>query len=277
VAPLLAPCSSSSAALAPTDLRAIYLFAGAVDDSKSDLVAALEAEGFEVTAIDILRPGPDMDLLDDSVWEIWKGKLLAGYFDLAIVSPPCGTYSPARRLQPGPPILRFEDSTMVEGLNPWNRKQVKLADILSSRACEAFEIQMGNGGAAVFEQPEPRLGEPSLFHSERALGWWYNDRVRSWKGDQCPYGAASTKPTELKTVGIELPDFNENRCAHTRVWQSWTSNGRAASGYKAHIPLRGKDENGNWRTAPSSRYPYELCKYIAEQCFLAIYLRRSSL
>jgi hypothetical protein len=218
-----------------------------------------------------------MDLLDDTIWEMWKGKLLAGYFDLAVVSPPCGTYSPARLLQPGPPVLRQEDGTMLPGLNPWNRKQVKLADILSSRALEAFEIQMDLGGTAIFEQPEPRAGEPSLFHSPRAVAWLANARVKSWTGDQCPYGAASTKPTELRTVGIELPEFDGNRCRHHETWRTWTSNGTEFSGYKAHIPLLGRNENGQWRTAPSARYPYELCKYIAEQCFLALYAQQPAI
>ena len=141
----------------------------------------------------------------------------------------------------------------------------------SSRALEAFEIQMDLGSTAVFEQPEPRAGEPSLFHSPRAVAWLANARVKSWTGDQGPHGAASTKPTELRSVGIELPEFEGNRCSHQETWRTWASNGTELSGYKAHIPLLGRNENGQWRTAPSARYPYDLCKYIAEQCFLALY------
>jgi hypothetical protein len=154
---------------------------------------------------------------------------------------------------------------------------ISATHVSSSRALEAFEIQRDLGGAAVFEQPEPRAGEPSLFHSPRAVAWLANARVKSGTGDQCPYGAASTKPTELRPVGMELPEFEWDRCSHQETWRTWTSNGTELSGYKAHIPLFGRNEYGQWRTAPSARYPYELCKYIAEQCFLALYALQAAI
>ena len=96
----------------PTKPRLLYLYSG---PNRPDSVQHFaERLGWEVTNADI-EACPSMDLLDADVWEELLSKVESDYYDAALASPPCGTFSAARSEQQGPRPLRTASGPELYG------------------------------------------------------------------------------------------------------------------------------------------------------------------
>ena len=81
---------------------------------------------------------------------------------------------------------------------------------------------------------------------------------------QCEFGASSPKPTRFISdlqnfeglVHQGVPRFDKD-------WKYLGPLPNACPHPKAHEPLIGMDDQGNWRTGPAAHYPGELCKFLA--------------
>ena len=109
------------------------------------------------------------------------------------------------------------------------------------------------------ENPEP-LAPVSLFNLPEFVELAALTGVRSVDFDQCRWGAIAVKPTRLLFWGADFSGLGDKRCDHAPVWREWRDRaGVWREGLKAHAPLVGKDDSGEYRTKAAAAYPAKLC------------------
>ena len=230
----------------------------------------MQAWGANTVEVDIINGTPHADLLDDANWQFWKDKLAAGSFDGLLASPPCGSFCPARRLQPGPPILRSgkyvygfpKKLFRSKGLAPHHHEELRKANLLAIRCAEACQIMRDLRRPYVVEQPGKWRRFPHMFdffEFQRLL----QSGASTVLLDQCMYEAVSTKPSLLLFEFIECGVL-EAHCNHPSRWVS------AADGtwtWAAHAPTVGFNATSEpWPTKALAAYPSELNRGLA-LCF----------
>ena len=243
------------------------LFSGPAN-TKRNLAFYFQRFGVDSTQVDILNTTlSDQDLLDDSGWLRYRKKLREGYYDAVFASPPCRTFSEARSVRPGPPVLRnhqfpygFPRSQAAErGLSHGDITKIREDNLLAERTAEACRIIDAQCKPYAVEQPYPWQGGVCMFdlHSFR--------RLQSRGGqlvvfDQCRYDAPSTKPTQLLYKGASFGEL-EASCNHPKR-QLWGKDGR--SYMAAHPPvIQQQNPDGTYATKALAAYPPQLNFQIA--------------
>ena len=213
--------------------------------------------------VDILSV-PTQDLLDDYTWEVWKSKFKD--YDGAWLGPPCGTFCPARRFQPGPRVIRSVELVLgLKNLSAAEKAEVRCANILCERALDAAEDFYARGKPVGLGNPQPRPDEPCVFGFPRYIEFAARPGVFCYDFDQCTVGAGSVKPTRLMCFfSLALGSFANKRCGHAAVehW-SWSADKGYSCVVAAHPPLRGKHDGGKWKTKGAAAYPAALNAKIA--------------
>ena len=239
----------------------VHAFAGP-DGKKSSLSCELRSVGLQCHDIDTRREGiPDMDLLDDTVWESVK-TMLQEKAKGAMVDPPCGTFSRVRNHRPGPPVLRSTEH--IHGLPEIravakHKEELRKADILAERAIETCEIMHSRGLPFGFESPAPVADEPSIFLLPRAIALAKLPGVFSVVFDQCRFGALTTKPSQILAFKLPISDWCELRCSHTPDWHEFLdAYGTSHWKWSAHPPIAGNKAMGQWASAAAAAFPQEL-------------------
>ena len=248
--------------------RFLYLFSGS--DARDDSLGRfLVAWGIETDMVDKVNAGAvDNDLADDAVWCRWRAKLKAGEYHGMGASPPCGSFCGARKLQPGPPVLRSsaypygfpKGSPEAKHLRPEHFEDIRIGNLLAERAAEAALIMQQLGRPYWVEQPEHEATEPCMFqfHSFQQL---VQGGARKVQFDQCMHGSAATKPTSLLYQFCDASGL-AGRCNHPKRWV------RAPGGewlWKAHPPIVGAagKKRIEWPTKALAAYPEELNRGLA--------------
>ena len=154
----------------------LYLFSG--PGGRSDGFAAWAKEwgrgaGVKVVVdeLDIIN-GSTADLCDDSTWGSLIKRIREGEYHAVLMSPPCSTFSRARRndeLESGPSALRGpegRDLYGLAGLRPELLDKVKVGTLLGERAAEAAKSCSMHQPPVpwLLENPEIIPGDPSLFN-----------------------------------------------------------------------------------------------------------------
>jgi hypothetical protein len=85
---------------------ALLLFSGSSSRTSGSLQSHLELLGFTVEAYDILN-GAAGDLSDDAVWDPLLRRIKSGIYTVAVISPPCSTFSRVRNVPGGPRPLSW--------------------------------------------------------------------------------------------------------------------------------------------------------------------------
>ena len=248
--------------------RFLYLYSGP-EVREDSLGKFLVAWGVETDMVDKVNVGDlEGDLADDAVWGRWKAKLHAKVYHGLGASPPCGTFCSARKLQPGPPVLRSKahlygfpkGSFEAKRLRPEHFEDIRMGNLLAERAAEAASIMQKLCRPYWIEQPEHADGEPCmfLFESFRKL---VQGGAKFVHFDQCTYGAVATKPTTLLYQFCDAA-WLEGRCDHTKVWMQGPSNQGV---WRAHPPIVGAAARGHgeWPTKALQAYPGELNSCLA--------------
>ena len=111
-------------------------------DREVSLESCLNALGVPTEAYDIVN-GSAYDHVDDTVWDaLWK-RLQDGQFSGVFASPPCNTFSVARELPGGPPVLRGIHGASRYGLGELTVKQkelVRVHNLLAVRASMVLHL-----------------------------------------------------------------------------------------------------------------------------------------
>jgi hypothetical protein len=212
--------------------------------------------------VDIKATGKQ-DLLDDRVWESIVSDIRSRQYVGVLMSPPCGTYSSLREHRPGPRVLRsvehplgFRRGSSPEHLSVADRELLRVANILTLRSIEAFNLCVDLEIPVLLENPMPREGKPSIYLVPKMLELLARDGVEAEDMDQCTLGAPSTKPTRWAVYGFAVGIFADLRCKHPSVWHWWQDlRGRWQSQWSAHPGMHSRKVDGEWASLKSAAYP----------------------
>ena len=264
----------------------LYLFSGPLRHNDG-VPHFLAARNIECRCVDT-EISPDHDLLDQSNWEsLWEE--LPNY-EARLLSPPCGTFSAARRSgDGGPQPLRSSTGPGRYGLaslKPAEKEKVKVGNVLairSSRVCKESQIRKKPW---ILEQPHHRKdqGKTSMFTLDEFEELMGLDGVIKYTFDQCRFGAPWEKATDLLSNIQGLDSFNL-RCNHSK--RSWTIPWSGEKFWSAHPPLKGRqlaipseewgphllrqrEPAGDYLTRSAAAYPSDMNRALAEALAAAI-------
>eukprot|EP00435_Cladocopium_sp_Y103_P041567 s1387_g11.t1 len=192
----------------------------------------------------------------------WLQAIRAGFVIGFMGGPPCNTWSRARQVaiqgRPGPRVLRLADAAWGRpSLRISELRQVILGNLLLGFALECFTLLAICGGLGFIEHPRApeeehmvSIWKLPLVHAILTL-----PRVRLLHFAQGLLGAPSAKPTTLMVVGMESLESELHR-------------GRMCAS-NPHGASVGRDEDGNFRTAPLKEYPPGMCRAVSLAFFQA--------
>lgn len=243
---------------------ALILFSGR--PREGDLQDCLAELGWTVCAVDILAPRPT-NVLDDGVWSSIVRDISLGMFEALWVATPCNTFSPLREKQPGPRVLRSVDRIQgLKDLSPFEQKQVKESNIMTSRSGEACTKMDEISRPWGLENPDHGDGKPSLWKMPAIVQLAKNTNPTEVKFDQCRTGLATVKPTKFFVKGMDLSKLDGLRCNHpvleftTTSGEKWHAAHRPVVQRWVHLP-DGRKERAS---KSQGEYTRELCLTIAQ-------------
>ena len=195
-----------------------------------------------------LDEGPNFDLLVELVSQGWVAMNIGG--------PPCETWSAARHLElpdgrPGPRPLRSR-------AQPWGLHHLKLREL--KQLAMGSKLMLNNvfldvlttlkGGVSLKEHPAWPVNPDHAsiwrtpLHVElvKQVALTNEVLIYQWK-----FGAASVKPTVIRTLGMKHPRDVFRSCELEGV-------------QKPDAQLGGLNESGEFRTASAKEYPDAMCK-----------------
>ena len=257
----------------------LYLFAGAPRDGdirwQLEQLCKQHRVSLDMTEFDFVRD-PLQDLASPELWDAILKDCHAGAFDVAVLSPPCNTFSRARwkfsgRFGPRP----LRSSHFPKGF-PWlrdhDRKLSNLGNYFFEQSLQVAAAVCAKGGFFLLEHPE-QLGRVATGDIPGSAWDWpeVRDFVQSsgaacWALHQCLFGAETSKPTRFASNLPAAQAFGVH-------WHSLRDDGTYAGplGQCPHshdFNLIGFSDG--WRTAAAAAYPPELCKYLAFLIFSAM-------
>ena len=236
------------------------------------LAAALRGHGWSCIDFDCMNSVDD-DLSNDEAWERIFEAINRGLIQFVWMGPPCTSFSPARRHQPGPRAVR--DAANPRGLP---RQHLTQAEVEQVRLANYLVVQCGRTATLAHEArvgfaienptpwDDPRCASMFDFHEIRELK--VLPGVEFLDFDQCTMGAASAKPTRIVYYGIRISGWARH-CDHEPQYH-WCEY-RNASGHPvgewqwgAHPRIVGsKGLDGVWASRAAAAYPSKMNYAIA--------------
>ena len=219
--------------------KVLYLFSGPTRH-RDGVETFLRAEGIQCKCLDT-EISLDHDLLDQANWDsVWKD---LDEYEGRLLSPPCGTFSAARRKgDSGPQPLRSSDGPGRYGLpnlRPAEKEKVRVGNVLAIRSSRVCKRSHETKKPWMLEQPHHRKdkGKTSMFTLDEFVELLELDGVIKYTFDQCRFGAQWEKTTDLLSNIPGLEQFNQ-RCNHPK--KSWTIPWSGEVVWAAHPPLKGR-------------------------------------
>eukprot|EP00435_Cladocopium_sp_Y103_P010921 s3128_g2.t2 len=211
-------------------------------------------------SIDFCLHGTVSDLTKACQREFWTRQIQTGAVVGIGGGPPCETFTAARLMDDGPPVLRTHDEPLgVPHNSPRQWRQVMLGTTLMQFILEMAVLCARHGGCAFVEHPAfplwARHHRPVSIWSSQVMRWLKRLHCSSIVTyDQCIFACEARKPTTL--LLIRLP--------HLRDYiMQLGDHGRCAHPAGTHVTLRGRDQNGSFKTAIAKVYPPAMNEAIA--------------
>ena len=215
--------------------------------------ARRQGEGVVAVRLDPIID-PTLDLTDGKVVSFIRDLITLDRVYGMLCSPPCSTWSRARHVplqkcgQQGPRPLRSR-------INPWiclpqrTPKEVAACNLGSALLLACVYLLGFCRRWRAFEHPRDPGTEPfPSFFSSTASDLLRQQHMRDVVFDQCRFGAAARKPTQLLlNKDDHVQAFHLKFCKHHK-----------------HDPHIGVDKHGNFKTAPLAKYPHSLCSQLAD-------------
>ena len=200
--------------------------------------------------------GTKCDLLDPNNVCFWLDLVGRGKILQAVTSPPCETWSAARFLADGPPLLWSLAPLGVRGSKLKHHQQVRVGSVLMLVIARLFVAAAGAGVAALNEHPTEPHWLPEVPSICRTFVW---EAIAQLEGvvtiryHQCEFGAIGIKATLL--MACRMPALR-GLIPNLQCVGSCTHGG--------HPSLAGRGPDGQFRTAQATEYPSGLCAIIAD-------------
>ena len=218
-------------------------------------------------------------LLDQTFWEMCKADF--DKYDSWMSSPPCSSFTPARRGQGGPEPLRGVQGPERYGLRnlrPEDKKKVVEGNVLAIRASEASGYAHCHGRWWIVEQPHGRPGKTSMWTLDEFVYLMELEDVYKYTFDQCRVGCRAQKKTDFISNIPGLDEFTVTCDHQPTMWVIPWSGERI---YAPHPPLKGRqwaileeewdpsmlrdnEPPGEYITRSCAAYPAELNKALAK-------------
>jgi len=222
-----------------------------------------------VISVDIVNNPIKGNLADMKILRLWGHHVLSGKGLVSFGGPPCNTFSAARYLpvpegKKGPRPIRSEQSLWgLPNVSASERLQLDLSNALLRAELYFLHLASISGTAAAMEHPDiPKWieGAPSSWKLEEFKYLDTLDCSDHVVVDQCMLGADARKATRFYL--INFVEFRQQieavpncaRCNHK---------------FK-HVPLRGKDKDRSWNTAPAKQYQPPLCGVMARAAHASV-------
>ena len=270
-------------------LNVLYLFSGAQRKSSVTAVLQQQCKQQDVRCIvhDVdIQNSADWDLSRPEVQQKLKTRLTAGEFDVALITPPCSTWSRVRGANcRGPPMIRSRQ--YVWGF-PWlsarHSKDAELGNVLVLFMLDVLDIleacPISQNGATVLlfaEHPED-LGvgyrEEDKMRMDPASIWQLQrlrDRVAPLSPlhlftvvfNQCCWGAPYRKPTRSITNLVALKKWGA--CDWPRFDpQGHYAGPQLSCACHPTVTLARTSDDPGFRTSTTSAYPVQMDQALAE-------------
>ena len=202
----------------------------------------------------------------DHIMALATARCIAG----CLTGPPCETFSAARHMvldRPGPrPLRSCHQPWGLPHLTCRETRQHTMGSRLLLHSVSAEVATVLAGGGSIMEHPkEPPLPDrASVWRTQlhqcwvQHLPWAHSHHIEQWK-----FGSLGVKPTTLRALGLgpakhfdAVLHRHEDQCA-----------------YRPQIPLKGRDEFGQFRTAAAKEYPARLCHALCDGLLEALFER----
>ena len=241
----------------------------------------LAAWGVRSEVIDIER-SRDHDFADEATWMYYRRRLEDDVYESASCQTPCRTFSKVLS-QPGsvrplrgewaPEIYGFDD------LTPLEKEKVRVGTLHALRSFFVLNHMLQSMKSAWLETPMRSDGQPSVLKLPPMLALLTKPNVHVHTLIQCPFGASTTKPTDLLLVNLWF-NSSEEHCPHPKIL--WKRPWDGAEYYGAHPPLSGRqwyvpaekwlpsmlrrqEPRGPYISASAAAYPGPMNKWLADQ------------
>ena len=179
---------------------------------------------------------------------------------------PCGTWSPARWVQPGPPPLRSlpDHPSGIPDATGRIPLHVQKANDIAYHAIQIAEAVAAHGGHFIFENPvgRDRASQFAIAGREDHASLWTLPAMVAFAKrhgeltvhfDQCRTGSATQKTTQLLCSASVLPAVRARLghlvCNHPPG---------------THAPIVGNNTNGHYATKAAENFTSELNRKLAE-------------
>ena len=215
-------------------------------------------EGFTIltVSLDIVIDAQFGDISNPQTRQFWLHYIRQGFIAGFLAGPPCNTWSKARQVQllseRGPRVIRTPEAPWgLESLRCGELDQLILGTILLGFALECLLAMALSEGAGLLEHPrEPdEVDAVSIWRLPAVRMLLQLPEFRLVHLSQGLFGAPSPKPTTLLTLRLTNLETTLHHGMLTK-----------------HLPFAcstGRDQHGNFRTAPLKEYPPGLCRAIA--------------
>eukprot|EP00435_Cladocopium_sp_Y103_P041009 s1179_g11.t1 len=203
-------------------------------------------------SIDFCLHGETNDLASQRTRQFWTKQIPGGAVLGVGGGPPCETFTAARMLDGGPPVLRtFDEPLGIPHSSPKQWRQTILGTLVMQFLVEMAMLCARIGGCAFVEHPAfpvwalPR--RPASTWSSKEMGWLRRLHCSSVVTfDQCLFGCEGRKPTTLLLV--RLPGLRDQILQMAR-------GGRCSHPPGAHEALQGRRADGSFKTSIAKVYP----------------------
>ena len=218
-----------------------------------------------VASVDIVIDGIYGDISREDTRTYWVSHIAQGHVVGFFAGPPCNTWSKARHHSLGPPESTLRGPRVVRTpTEPWGRSslrltelaQVNLGTLLLGFAFQCIVALALRSGTGFIEHPrDPEEEEKvSIWRLPILRMILTLPNLRLVHLAQGLFGAPSAKPTTLLVLGMTSLEMALYKQMLAKTLPTGASVGR--------------DQDGQFRTAPLKEYPPALCKALAESLML---------
>ena len=221
--------------------------------------ADLQGVHIAVCVVDVVH-GAHHDISRGAL-AFWEGQFRSGRVAAVGAAPPCETWAVSRWADEGwhdrsspVPLRHFFELWGRRDLTPREQRQIRTANVLLIYTIAFATLCLFHGIGMWIEHPDKfarheRSSAPSIWYLEAIQRLLCITQVVTYhKVQHNQYGGRSIKPTRI--FAIRLPTLRKR-----------------FSQYRHLLPpravLKGKDEQGHWRTAQAKEYPRRLSAALA--------------
>ena len=170
---------------------------------------------------------------------------------------PCESFSRARDVPPGPPLIRSNSQPLgLPNLKPRDQLKVQCGNLFMRFSAFLLSLACRFCIPATLENPQ----WPRLWLCPAILAILRRRQVSLVMTTFCAWGSPFGKATSFLSVYVDLWRLQDHKCTSSR-------RGVCEYSQAKHVPIQGQNSQGQWWTKIAEPYPPRLCSAIAKSFF----------